>query len=302
MKKLIGIDGGGSQIRVVIADENLNVLGQAQGAAVNPNGVGYGTAQERIVNAIHTALQTANLSAAEIDAVGIGVAGAPASLAEEWLTETVRSSCPHAEVVCSSDQEIALVGAHGQPYGLLLLAGTGSLAYGMTQDGDSALVGGWGYLNSDEGSGYWIGNQALSYIFKQADGRLTLPSILPDTILRYLDCRTVWDLLTWRYQVAKPRDVAKLAPLVLRVAADGDILAQQIVNGAVAALLNLLQTVQMKLELSNAPVAFTGGLLTSYNALTVQVLAHLGLQELPVAQYPAMLGAVILARKAIKNA
>ena len=68
---------------------------------------------------------------------------------------------PAAQIALSSDVEIALVGALGQRLGIVVLAGTGSAAYGVNRAGDALLVGGWGYLLGDEGSGYWIGAEAL---------------------------------------------------------------------------------------------------------------------------------------------
>jgi len=156
----MGIDGGGTHLRIVIVDEQLRALAQYESGTANPNHIGRVAAAEHIRDSIHKTLDRSSLSPESIAAVGIGIAGASAAYARDWLLETVALALPSSEIVPSSDVEIALVGAHGRPEGVLLLSGTGSVAYGINASGESFQSGGWGYLLGDEGSGYWIGMEA----------------------------------------------------------------------------------------------------------------------------------------------
>lgn len=304
MKYYMGIDGGGSNLRVAMVDADLNLIAQTQASTVNPNIVGFTQAKTLMQDTMRQTLAQSQLESAEIAGVGIGVAGAPANIAETWLKETIAEVCPTAFIASSSDHEIALVGANGQRTGVLVLAGTGSLAYGVASSGADCLVGGWGYLSGDEGGGYWIGNQALIAIFRAEDGR-SQPTALTNLIFDYLQhdheskIETIWDLLDWRYQVATPRTVAQLAQLVLE-ATEHDAIAQNIIEQAVAELHWATQSVMQRLALNNPQIAFTGGLLANSNALSQQLCEKLGLTELPQRQYEPVIGAAILAREGNK--
>ncbi|MCI0712611.1 MAG: hypothetical protein L0154_20815 [Chloroflexi bacterium] len=293
--RFMGIDGGGTTLRVVIVDNELNVISDASGTAVNPNTVGFETAQVIIRDAIRRATQ-----GQKIDGVGIGIAGAPDNIARDWLYETVNVVLPDAVVVCSSDQEIALVGAHGRRYGVLVLSGTGSLAYGINRRGESATVGAWGPLTGDEGSGYWIGTEAIKAIFRATDGR-GQPTALADMIYRKLGLEDEWALLTWRYQSAHTSDVARLVPDVLRLAEEGDDVAREIIDMAASELALQAKTVIKRLNMKKPLVAFTGGILQRDNLLSRQLCQHLGLDGLPVAKYPPVIGAALLAKEMFQN-
>src|SRR5690606_10986978 len=147
--------------------------------------------------------------------------------AADWVRATVGAALPGVPLCTATDVEIALTGAHGERRGILILAGTGSVAYGVNAAGESAQVGGWGYLLGGEGSGHWIGMKALQAVVRAADGRAA-PTALTDAVLRTLDLKTPRDLIQWIYtpESAAPRTraVAQLAPLVL-AAADDDAAA-----------------------------------------------------------------------------
>jgi glucosamine kinase len=289
--RFMGIDGGGTSLRAVVVDDELNIVADTTGSAVNPNTVGFEQAQRSIREAIRAVSQGVN-----IDAVGIGIAGAPDNIAGDWLLETVTSIVPDALVVCSSDQEIALVGAHGQRYGVLVLAGTGSLAYGINNRGESVIVGGWGPLAGDEGSGYWIGTEAIKAVFRTADGR-GQPTTLVEAVYSQLGLEDEWALLKWRYRYAHTTDVARLTPEVLRLAEDGDPIAHEIIETAANDLAIQAKTVMKRLRMDDPPIAFTGGILQRDNMLSRKLCQLLGLDERPVAKHSPVIGAALLAKE-----
>jgi N-acetylglucosamine kinase-like BadF-type ATPase len=293
---VMGIDGGGSAIRAVITTPDLTVYGQGDGPTANPGVVGFDTATHTIQDAMRAALASADLSPGQIAAVGIGIAGAAAHHAAGWLREVAAAVTPDALIVPSADFEIALVGAVGRREGVLVLAGTGSLAYGVNAAGQSALVGGWGYLLDDAGSGYWIGIRALAAVARAADGRGPHTSLTP-ILLETLDLAQPLDLVPWLYlsETARTRAVAQLAPLVLDQAADGDLVAQVIVTGAAAELTQAAHTVMRRLDMPAPDFAFAGGLLSGTNLLSESLCTALGLETLPVPYHPPVIGAALLA-------
>jgi N-acetylglucosamine kinase-like BadF-type ATPase len=185
----LGIDGGGSTLRVVLSDADFTLLAECSAGTANPRLIGHEGACAAIQTTVQQICQQAGISPAQITAAGIGIAGASVEHSRDWLHDTLRPILPGVHLALSSDYEIALVGALGQRHGLLILAGTGSAAYGRAPDGRSARVGGWGYLLGDEGSGYWIGVQALKRLTKQVEqaGWAFAPDSLSAQIVRSLN-------------------------------------------------------------------------------------------------------------------
>lgn len=289
----MGIDGGGSNLRIVIVDNDLNILASHHGEAVNPSSVGRELAAERIRNGIHELMRAQDQ---RISAVGIGVAGASAIHAADWLRAVLEPVLPDVPIVTSSDEEIALVGARGEPVGAVLLAGTGSVAYGINSDGRIQRAGGWGYLLGDEGSGYWIGLQALRLITDWGDSRLAQETALVSTIMQELGLTRAFDLIAWTYQKAHPRDIAALAPLVLELAEAGDKTAMRIISEAAEHLAALVEHVCSQLGLGHQTIVYAGSLLTRNTPLCRAVTQRLGLETRPEVRYPAAVGAALLAK------
>jgi N-acetylglucosamine kinase-like BadF-type ATPase len=297
---LMGIDGGGSTVRVVIVTPDLEVHGQGQGPTANPSVVGADTAAQTIQTAMRQAIQSAGLEPDQIAAAGIGVAGAAAHHSAAWLRQVVGNVLAQAQVVPSADFEIALVGALGQRRGVLVLAGTGSLAYGVNSAGESALVGGWGYLLDDAGSGYWIGLHGLAAVARASDGRGPATT-LTGGLLAALGLSEPLELIRWLYraEAARTREIAQLAPLVLDQAAGGDSIAQQIVTQATDELALAAHTLIRRLDMETPGIAFAGGLLAEPNPLSTALCARLGLDAIPVPRYSPVIGAALLARAAL---
>jgi len=295
----MGIDGGGSTLRVAIVNADLNELSMWTGESVNPSIVGRGVARERIQTGVLEALQLADLHHERLAAVGIGIAGASDLHSRQWLIETANSALPLSQAVPSSDLEIALVGALAQRHGLLLLAGTGSAAYVRRPDGKRLQVGGWGYLLGDEGSSFWIGSQLLRHFTATYDsGAEAAMTATGRACLDHLCLSRARDLVAWVYrsESAPAVRIASLAPFVLDLAESGDTVAIDIVSRAAKHLTNLAETTRRRLAYRDAPIAFAGGLLENANWLSAEVARRLGLPKRPVAKYPPVKGAALLAK------
>lgn len=294
MAYVMGIDGGGSTVRVVIVNSALTIIGQSQGAGANPNIIGQDAAARTIQRAITEALTDAGLSPGQVMGVGIGVAGAAQH--QPWLRRVVVEAMPYAQIAMSTDYEIALVGAHGRRRGVLVLAGTGSLAYGVNSAGHSALVGGWGYLLGDEGGGYWLGMQGLRAAVRMADKRGPETSLAP-AILDALHLSQPREITHWLYEAGSSRvqEVGAFAPLVLEHAEKGDRIAGEIVTTAAQELALAVRAVFYQLKEEQLPLAFTGGLLSAPNPLTELLCKLLGLEAMPKPRYSPSVGAGLLA-------
>jgi glucosamine kinase len=160
-----------------------------------------------------------------------------------------------------TDIEAAMQDAFGAGPGLLLVAGTGSVAYGRTGDGRSARAGGWGALLGDEGGGWTLALAGMRAVLRHHDGRgqtTTLSTLLTDAA----HCESAGDLVSFAALSTKG-DVAALAPLIISAADEGDAVAAAIVADATAAHASLVAAVVRSLDPwpSPPPVAFSGGLI-----------------------------------------
>lgn len=296
---VMGVDGGGSTVRVAITTPDLRVVGEARGASANPVTVGAETAARTIQAAMREAMRAAGVTPQQIAAVALGIAGAASLYSADWVRAVATDVLPDAVIVPSADFEIALVGALGQRCGVLLLAGTGSFAYGVNAAGETALVGAWGYLIDDAGSGYWVGMRAVEAVARAGDGRGP-QTTLTERVLAHWGLAQPIDLVPWLYHSGKSRirDIAAIAPLVLDAAA-GDAVAQQIVGRACDELVLLAQIALRRLAMQPDAIALAGGLLTTPNALSDAVCAALGLDAIPQPRYSPVIGAALLARLSI---
>lgn len=296
MSYYIGIDGGGSGMRVVIIDAARTVITRIETDSANPSSLGLDESTRRIQAAMTQALQQANLAAEAIAAAGIGIAGAAEAHSRPWLTHTAQAILPAATIIPSSDVEVALVGAHGARSGGLLIAGTGSIIAGFDRQHQLVRLGGWGYIFGDEGSGFWIGNQALMAATRAYD-QVGPPTILLDRIMAHRQITNPYDLIQWVYRGPKVpvREIAALVPLVLQAAKEDDTLAQQIVEVAARELAHLAQTLMKRTGLTAADLKFAGSLITNDNDISQRLCERLSLAAIPQAQYEPVMGAALLA-------
>ena len=296
----MGIDGGGTKLRIAVTDADLRSLASIESSSANPSVIGHDRARPHIRHEISHALRQAGLQPREIAAAAVGIAGASNLHSEDWLLETVRPALPHALIVPSSDLEIALVGSLGQRQGILLLAGTGSAVHGVAPGGQRLQIGGWGYLLGDEGSGYWIGSQLLRHIIARHDqGASSEDDALTRACMDGLGLTDPRELIAWLYRSkeAPATRIAGLAELVLNEAADCRW-ATVCVESAAGQLTRQVDLMRSRLDYENAPIAFAGGLLDSDNALSRRVTQRLGLPQRPMARHSPVIGAALLAATA----
>jgi N-acetylglucosamine kinase-like BadF-type ATPase len=290
----MGIDGGGSTLRAAVVNEELEIVARVERAkTANPSATGPEVARALVQGVMREALT--GLNAEAVRAVGIGIAGASAEHSADWLRDVVLGVLPGVRVAASSDLEIALVGAHGERRGMIIVAGTGSAAYGIGDDGRAVRVGGWGYLFGDEGGGFWIGCQALRSVCHSFDEGALSP--LARRVLERLDLPDARALVArfYRQDTTDVRGIAALAELVLESApVEGE--ARQIVDSAAAHLGRLTDLLKARLAPFDLPIAMAGGLLEHDNPLSRALCVWLGLKDIPTTKYPPVIGAALLAK------
>jgi N-acetylglucosamine kinase-like BadF-type ATPase len=302
----VGIDGGGTRARAVAIDPDGRVVARREGAAgiVHPSDpCAAAEAAARLARAVLEDAAAAGAGGGDLvrraAALCCGLAGAGRAQEREAVRVGLMLEDVAARVHVVGDAEPALEDAFGAGAGILLIAGTGSIAWARTADGRVVRVGGWGQLLGDEGSGYDVGLQALRAVARAADGRAA-PTALTGIVLEGTDCRAPEDLIRFAAGAAKA-DIAALAPVVLDCAAGGDPAARAIHRAAVDALVELVTTVASRAGLHAPRLAFTGGLLAPGAPLRAAV-ADLLLQALPgtslhTGDVDAARGAALMARR-----
>jgi glucosamine kinase len=270
-KVLIGADVGGTKTAVAVSEDG-KIVGRADGpgAAVRP-GRALASAST-IIEVVRRALSAAGRLTGDV--LLVGAAGAGRAPEREELRTAIRSENLASHVVVTTDIEIALTAAFGNGPGIVVSAGTGSVAVGRDQSGKRHRIGGYGWQMGDEGSGYAIGRASLGAISRAVDGR-SPPTALSDRILKTTRSEDFDALVRWAAG-ASPAEVAALAPHVLAVAAEGDPLAQGIADYAARELSQLAICLLPKMDLSPpVQVAITGGLLSPDQPLRRALLAKL---------------------------
>ena len=264
---VVGADGGGSKTRAVVARADGTVIGSADGpgSAVRPGGISH--AADVIAACVLAALRDAGVEDVPAALVA-GVAGVGRDRERAELLEALASRGLATSIQVTTDAAIALDDAFASGPGILLIAGTGSIAYARAPDGRFDRCGGWGPVLGDEGGGAWIGRRALNVAAAAADGREPDTALLP-ALLGVIGADEPSAMITWAAN-ARPADFAALAPVVLRVAADGDLRANSVLALAVEELVLHVRTLARTLfvdERAAIPLAFAGGLLVRGAAL-----------------------------------
>ncbi len=259
---VIGVDAGGSKTRVIIAGADGEVLTEVVGspAAMAPGNADY--CAEVIGALTHAAMEATEQSGVLPRALYVGAAGAGRDAEQLALQDALSRLELAEEVVVETDASVALADAFGDESGVLLIAGTGSMAYGRSPTGALARCGGWGSVFGDEGGGYWIGRRALSVVAAAFDGREP-ETALTGAILTAAQVNEVEELIPWAS--AADRDaIAALSPSVLAMAMQDDVRANSIVDTAVEELVLHVRALARSLFVDDRAafnLALTGGLL-----------------------------------------
>ncbi len=281
---VIGVDGGGTKTHAVVMDAQGRLLGEGFAASGNPYVAGWDAAWAAVRAAIEEAARQAEVRPEDAAALTLALAGMDQPPSRERIAAAARAAWPHLPLRVENDALAALVGGVGTAYGLVVIAGTGMIAWGVNQDGEQARGGGRGFL-LDRGSGYALGLAAVRAALLHADGMGPETALL-STLLRHLGLKQAPDLVPWLYEhPQRVKAVAALAPLVLQAAQQGDFVAVGLVAEAADALAEAAAAVAQRLGLSESafPLVLTGGVLR-HHAFYREAVSQAVLTRLPTAQ------------------
>ena len=189
----LGIDGGGTKTECVVLDESGGTIGEGRGGPSNALRVGFDETFRSITEAASEALKRARLHSGDITHVCAGLAGAGRRNVVRRAMVFLAQGFPRAVAHVTTDYEIALEAAVGSGPGVVLIAGTGSVAYGRNAAGETARAGGYGPWIGDEGSAFEIGRRAVAAVARTRD--LDAPvTLLSEMIPAAINCPD-WDEL-----------------------------------------------------------------------------------------------------------
>jgi len=296
-----GIDGGGSTTRCVVGDEHA-ILGMGESGPSNIVRVGEEIARDSLNKAVTLACSAAKIETSQIQRICVGIAGSGRSEIAQQVRQ-ILSTIVQGEIEIVGDMIIALEAAFGPGPGVIVIAGTGSIAYGRNASGKIARAGGWGFAISDEGSAHWIGRAAVSEVLHSKDEGES-PELLKQLL-------AAWRLKTWEQMImaansSPTADFARLFPTIVAAADRQDPLARDLLTRAGRELAHLGRMVATRLfpQAEDVRVATAGGVFRNAPIVRQVFYNQLGLS------YPRILaidtiiepvhGALQIARKQTK--
>lgn len=295
MSVVLGIDCGGSRTRARLSRSG-GVIAEIEGGSSNPAAVGEAKAHAELKDLF------AKLPSTKIDSVCLGAAGSGSIEFADRIREFVRGQLPGVPVLVVNDARIVLA-ATSYSSGIALIAGTGTIAYGIAPDGNEARAGGWGYLFGDEGGGYWVVREAVKKVLWRYDqGRSA--SSMAQALLRATGLSRPIEFIHAFHERNEPAAWARFASVVFKAATEGDREAAAIVAAASRRLASLAAVVAKRLEIQG-PVVLAGGLLLGQGQLERGVRSALG-RRLPGSHIvrlaePPVAGAVRLAEGLLQD-
>lgn len=279
---VIGIDGGGTKTAAALADLQGNVLAEETAGPSNFQIIGVEQAAATLFGVAEACCKKAGLSLSQVRTVVTGLTGAGRAVDQQRMQEGFESyarakGVSFERVVVESDARIALEGAFKGGAGIILICGTGSIAFGKSHSGKVFRVGGWGRILGDEGSGFAIGRDGLNAITRQLDGR-GKKTVLADFVAKKFNLRTQEEIITAVYR--EHFDVASVAPLVIEAAEQHDTECERILNKAtfeltehVRSLVFMLEAASLERGRQKIPLAFIGSVISTESVFT-KILQH----------------------------
>ncbi|HEX4642863.1 MAG TPA: BadF/BadG/BcrA/BcrD ATPase family protein [Candidatus Acidoferrales bacterium] len=253
MSYSLGFDGGGTKTDAVVLDAKGAVAGMGHGGPANPLRAGFDVAFASLRAAAEEAIRAAKIRPDEMAGVCVGLAGAGRESVARRVHEFLLQEFPGAKAQVVPDYEVALEAAAGSGPGVVLIAGTGSVAFGRNAAGETARAGGYGPWIGDEGSAFEIGRRAVAAIARGRDSAMPATQ-LERTIPIVLNCSD-WDDLMVRIMKNPDEVFPKLFPVVAAAANAEDDAAREILFASAIGLGNLAMIVIRRLGMQNQEFA-----------------------------------------------
>ena len=250
---VIGIDAGGTKTVCLLADERGVILSEARGPGANLHAAGEHAVERVLRDLIAEAIGGRPIVPA---AMCLGIAGVDREDEMRTVRAVMGRIGHESRVLVVNDALIALTAGARDAPAIVIISGTGSIVYGRNANGEAARAGGWGHMIGDEGSGYWIGREALSAVMRAYDGRGPATR-LSAAILLHLNVNDESRLPRIVYDREVPRmTVAAMGPMVRDAADEGDPVARRILERAADELVLAAQSVASRLEMRGDEFSF----------------------------------------------
>lgn len=250
---VIGIDAGGTKTVCLLANDRGSIVAEARGPGANLHVAGELGVEKVLHQVMEEAIGDRDVTPA---AICVGIAGVDRDDEARTVRAIMRRIGQRSRVVVANDALIALVAGAQDAPGIVIIAGTGSITYGRNLRAEAARAGGWGHMIGDEGSGYWIGREALAAVMRAGDGRGPATGLTAE-VLAHFSIADVSRLPHIVYDREQPRmGVAALGPLVQQAASDGDAVAARILERAADELVLGAASVTTRLEMRGDAFTF----------------------------------------------
>jgi N-acetylglucosamine kinase-like BadF-type ATPase len=282
---LISLEGGGTRSQAVLMDFSGQVLASRNSSDVNTNFVSFERAQQAVLSAVRGVLQAADVPGESVHLFVSALVG------PEFGADTFGELCPHTSYRYYGERDVvfARAGVY-RPHGVAVVAATGATAWGVrADDGRHNAAGGWGTLLGDEGSAYATGLLGLRAAVRVFEGRDTTSTRLLDAICQHFGLTlATFDPGLVQLAYSKPlsrSEIADVAQVVTRLAAEGDPLAQRITNKVANDLAALALHVTRRLFTAQEAfvVAAAGGLFNAGELILAPLRRRLA-EEFPQAR------------------
>ena len=257
---VLGIDAGGTKTVALLADGNARIVGEGRSSGANLHTEG----ELQVEKVLHSVIEQATEGHDKVlDAACLGIAGVDREGDARIIRDIMRRLGFRSNLLIVNDALIALVAGAGAGPGVVVISGTGSIAYGVSHRGLAARAGGWGPTLGDEGSGYWIGRRALEAVVRDVDGRGPRTQLTPRVLEFFKLARPELLVSEIYHQPQGRRDIAALAPVVDQARIDGDLVAAEIMIDAADELAKAASSVISRLEMRGEqfPILLAGGML-----------------------------------------
>ncbi|MGA3349247.1 MAG: BadF/BadG/BcrA/BcrD ATPase family protein [Candidatus Sulfotelmatobacter sp.] len=307
MAYYLGIDGGGSKTACVVGNDH-SVLATVTTGPSNIIRVGESRARESLHDAIRQACAAAKIDPRDVQSICVGAAGAGrkeiASIVRKIVAEAIAG-----EIQVVGDMQIALHAALADGPGVIVVAGTGSIAYARDTQGKTVRAGGWGYAISDEGSAHWIGRAAVAAVLRAADEGINQKQSEQDASTLFNELKNAWKLDSLE-QLARAAnsnpDFAILLPALLAAAGQGNVLAERVLKQAAEELAQIAKIVIRWLtdndsNLHSIPLAIAGGVFRHAASVQEHFCSEISKLDSRLAVRPGIVEPVLGALEMVRN-
>jgi glucosamine kinase len=267
---VLGIDAGGTKTVCLLADAHGTILAEARAGGANLAAVG----ELEVEKVLHDVMERVIGDRPFLPSViCLGVAGVDRPDDAAAIRGLMRRIGYKARVLIANDALIALVAGVAHEPGVVIIAGTGSIAYGRNARDEAARAGGWGYVLGDEGSGYWIGRHALRAVVRHADGRGRPTALTPHVFAHFGVSRAQELVHAIYHRNLRPSAIAAVTRAVQQAADEGDEVALNILSVGARELAGCAASVVRQLDLADGAFSFVlaGGTLRSLPRLAADL-------------------------------